>query len=174
MQPVGLNIRFGIRSHEKFEQRLAHLHITNPTHQRGQFMIPQAAKTVRDCQARGKHIRLAWIPSHAGVPGNETADRLAVTTTAPHSAAETPLWLKDWFKSVAFGSISASLSGPKASSGWAMSRHLKRVDAALPGKHVKVLYYTLSRVEAQILTQLRTGHSKLRCFLAVIRAADTN
>jgi hypothetical protein len=38
----------------------------------------------------------------------------------------------------------------------------------------KALYDALLRIEAQALDQLQTGHSKLRGFLAMIRAAETS
>jgi hypothetical protein len=53
-------------------------------------------------------------------------------------------------------------------------RQLWEVDPALPGKHVQSLYDTLSETEAQTLAQMRTGHSKLRGFLATIGAAETD
>src|SRR5690349_9566436 len=49
-------------------------------------------------------------------------------------------------------------------------KHLKLLDTALPGTHVRLLYDTLTREEAQTLAQLRTGHSKLRAFLVKIGA----
>ncbi|MAD87284.1 MAG: hypothetical protein CL912_30355 [Deltaproteobacteria bacterium] len=48
------------------------------------------------------------------------------------------------------------------------------VDAALPEKHVRLLYDTLSRAESQVLSQLRTGHSKIRGFLARIGVAESD
>jgi ribonuclease HI len=51
--------------------------VANPGHQSGQSLIRRVAKVLWDSQAKGKHIRLAWVPSHAGIPGNEAADRLA-------------------------------------------------------------------------------------------------
>jgi hypothetical protein len=48
------------------------------------------------------------------------------------------------------------------------------VDAALPGKHILLLYDTLSRIEAQALAQLRTGHSILRGFSVRIVAEETD
>ena len=37
----------------------------------------------------------------------------------------------------------------------------KKVDAALPGKHTRRLYDDLSREEASVLAQLRTGIARL-------------
>jgi hypothetical protein len=47
----------------------------------------------------------------------------------------------------------------------------KRVDAALPGKHTRLLYDGLSRREASVLAQLRTGMARLNGYLFRIRVA---
>lgn len=45
-----------------------------------------------------------------------------------------------------------------------VGRCSKRVDAALPGKHTRLLYGRPSRTEAGVLAQLRTGMAKLTDF----------
>jgi hypothetical protein len=57
---------------------------------------------------------------------------------------------------------------------WKSGRGLRELDSALPGKHVRLLYDNLTRPEAQVLAQLRTGHSKLREFLFRIGAVDSD
>jgi hypothetical protein len=86
----------------------------------------------------------------------------------------TPPWLKNKFKSVVLGSLGWVMQTARSSSEWTTGRRLKEVDSALPGKHVRLLYDTLTRTEAQALAQLRTGHSELRGFLARIRAEETD
>ncbi|EAQ84468.1 hypothetical protein CHGG_08482 [Chaetomium globosum CBS 148.51] len=53
-------------------------------------------------------------------------------------------------------------------------RHSKRVDIALPGKHTQLLYDHLSRSEAGVLAQLRTGMAKLNTYLHRIKAAPSD
>ncbi|EAQ85323.1 hypothetical protein CHGG_09337 [Chaetomium globosum CBS 148.51] len=55
-----------------------------------------------------------------------------------------------------------------------VGRHSKRVDIALPGKHTQLLYDHLSRSEAGVLAQLRTGMAKLNTYLHRIKAAPSD
>ncbi len=55
-----------------------------------------------------------------------------------------------------------------------VGRHSKRVDTALPGKRTRLLYDRLSRKEANVLAQLRTGMAKLNTYLHRIRAASSD
>ena len=51
-------------------------------------------------------------------------------------------------------------------------RYTYKLDAALPGKHVLKLYGMLSREEASILAQARTGHARVNAYLARIKAVE--
>ena len=55
-----------------------------------------------------------------------------------------------------------------------VGKHSKRVDTALPGKHTRLLYDHLSRKEAGVLAQLRTGMAKLNTYLHRIKAASSD
>ena len=55
-----------------------------------------------------------------------------------------------------------------------VGEHSKRVDAALPGKHMRQLYDRLSWQEASVLAQLRTGKARLNEYLYQIKAAPTD
>ncbi|KAF4237714.1 hypothetical protein CNMCM8980_002373 [Aspergillus fumigatiaffinis] len=55
-----------------------------------------------------------------------------------------------------------------------VGRHIKRVDAALPGKHTRQLYDGLSWNEATVLAQLRTGMARLNGYLYRINVAQTD
>lgn len=52
--------------------------------------------------------------------------------------------------------------------------HAKRTDAALPGKHTRLLYDCLSWKEATVLAQLRTGMARLNGYLYRINPAATD
>ncbi|CEL11769.1 Putative Reverse transcriptase [Aspergillus calidoustus] len=55
-----------------------------------------------------------------------------------------------------------------------VGKHVKRVDAALPGKHTRQLYDRLSWKEASVLAQLRTGMARLNGYLYRINVAQTD
>ena len=52
-----------------------------------------------------------------------------------------------------------------------IGRFSKRIDQALPGKHTKKMYDHLTRKEAGVLVQLRTGMARLNDYLHLINAA---
>ena len=58
--------------------------------------------------------------------------------------------------------------------GSTVGKFLKRIDKALPGKHTRKLYDNLSRIDAAILAQLRTGICRLNAYLHKITAAESN
>lgn len=51
---------------------------------------------------------------------------------------------------------------------------LRKIDKALPGKHVKKTYDALNRTDATILAQPRTNVSRLNLYLQEIKAAETD
>jgi hypothetical protein len=53
-----------------------------------------------------------------------------------------------------------------------IGKHIKDIDTALPGKHVRKLYDMLKRPEASILAQLRTGMARLNGYLSRIGAVE--
>ena len=55
-----------------------------------------------------------------------------------------------------------------------VGKHMKRVDAALPGKHTQQLYDPLSWKEASMLAQLQTGMARLNRYLYQINIVQTD
>lgn len=146
--------------------------IANPRHQSGQSLVRHIVAVLRRSPTLGTNIQLAWIPGHVGVPGNEAAHRLAATAVSSDKVMTAPTWFRHRYKSVILGGLEQTQWAVRSSSEWTTGRRLKEVDSALPGKHVKILYDPLTRAEAHVLSQLRTGHSKLRGFLARIKVED--
>lgn len=65
--------------------------------------------------------------------------------------------------------IKASLHIPTT-----VGESLRRLDAAWPGGHTRRMYDSLSRRQASILAQLRTGMTPLNGYLRVIGATETS
>ena len=54
-----------------------------------------------------------------------------------------------------------------------VGKAIKELDHALPGPHTKIIYNNLTKDEAKVIAQLRTGDAKLNLFLARIKAAES-
>jgi hypothetical protein len=54
-----------------------------------------------------------------------------------------------------------------------VARHLRKLDAALPGRHTRKLYDRLNRIDAAILAQLRGGYCRLNSYLYNIGQTDS-
>lgn len=147
--------------------------VLNPRSQIGQSLIRHIIRAIWNNNSTGKDIRLAWIPRRYDIPGAREAVKQARATT-PESQVTVRPWVNGSFKSAVTSSIHHALTTASHDKEWTTSRHLKAIDTMLLGKHVRLLYDTLSRAEAQTLVQLRTGHSRLRRFLTMIGAMASN
>ena len=55
----------------------------------------------------------------------------------------------------------------------AVGKHIKKVDCALPERHIRQLYDSLTKKKAKVLAQLRTGIGRLNSYLRIIGATDS-
>lgn len=148
--------------------------ISNPRHQSGQRLIKQTIIAIKMAFTNGRCIQLAQVLSHIGVPRNKAADRLAARHIKEDSIVRMPSWAKGTFRSVAIRKLKLAWEVSSLQGRWKSGRQLRELDSTLLGKHVRLLYNNLIRLEAQVLAQLRTGHSKLQEFLFGIGVVDSN
>jgi ribonuclease HI len=134
--------------------------IANLRRRSGQRMVRRIHEVIRDSRLQGHDIRIAWVPGHCNIAGNEKAHQLAVETTIPGKTVTSVPWLDVMFKSATLRRPPKTRVKSRPDRPWKIGKHLRQVDAALPGTHVHRLYDTLTRREAQVLAQLRTGHTR--------------
>jgi ribonuclease HI len=125
--------------------------IANPKLQSGQRLLRRIHEAIRLSHVQGRDIQISWIPGHYDIAGNEKAHQLAAETTEPEAAVTPVPWLDACYKSAVLGRPPDTGLKTRLNQSWTTSRHLRQVDAALPGRHVRMLYDTLTRREAQTL-----------------------
>jgi len=115
------------------------------------------------------------MPGHGTCVGNNEADRLAKSATAEGTTVPAvltkvaiPLSI---MKSVARGKAFKPKHDAFAAS--TTGQFTRRIDRALPGKHTLLLYNSLNRREAAILSQLQTGRARVNKYLSKIGAAES-
>lgn len=139
-----------------------------PRRDQNQELVASIYQTISD-----RPVSIHWVPGHSENQGNQEADRLAKGATTegsiiPERRTIVPLSIaKSVAKACAFkpdyDAFTASTTG----------QHTKKIDRALPGKHTRTLYDNLTRKEAAVLSQLRTGRARINKYLAKIGAAES-
>ncbi|KJZ68347.1 hypothetical protein HIM_12263 [Hirsutella minnesotensis 3608] len=144
--------------------------IRRPRRQSGQCTIRQVYDHVNRLVRRGWSVKLIWAPakqvrfvwaSVAKTAAKKATQAGAVAGKPSYRARSTTLRL-------------ALARQQRDQLPENVGKHSKRIDRALPGKHTRTLYDSLTRKEADILVQLRTGMSRLNGYLHAIGATDSD
>jgi hypothetical protein len=134
--------------------------ISNPKHQSGQAIIKRIYREVHTLKRLRNCIRLEWIPT------NQESDLGRIAKAAARKATEenrVPNSSEAVAKST-MTSIQRQSQGRRTLNTKA-GQHLQRIDTALPGPHIRRIYDSLKRKQANILVQLRTGMARLNGYL---------
>lgn len=148
--------------------------LARPHQQSGQYVLRAIWQQVH--QLRTHHqisVTFDWVPAHAGVLLNEKAHNEARQATRAGSTISHPdIWT---LKTAMYRHERAQLQALEQPTNRIERHQLTRhIDQALPGKHTRKIYDTLSKRDAKMLVQLRTGKSRLNTYLASIGACNSD
>ena len=150
--------------------RAAVLTLRQPRHQSGQQHIRYIYKAIRALRTNGNTVTIRWLPVSEENKLWEIAKGKAKEATKQGATPQVPMHkARSTTLNVAWSKRSVRNRLPEE-----VGAHSKRVDAALPGKHTRQLYDCLTRKEASVLAQLRTGMARLNVYLHRIGAAPSD
>lgn len=116
------------------------------------------------------HVEICWAPKSTFSFGSDIARKGA-------SAAATEQTRLAWEGKPVEAIVQEGRTPPAAKleafRNTKHGQHLKRLDQAAPGKHIRKLYDMLTRTDAAVLSQLRAGYCGLNSYLYSIKRAET-
>ena len=145
--------------------------IQDPKQQSGQQYLRKIYATAEKMGRQGCSIQTWWVPSDSQKQWNRTAKAYAMTYTKTPQADSTPadrLLVRTAARAYIKRLMPSQNKLPEA-----VGRHIKEVDSALPGKHIKQIYDALTKRTAKILAQLRTGMARLNSYLNAIKSTES-
>ena len=150
--------------------KAAVLTLRNPRQQSGQEHICSIYKSIRKLKRENNVITVVWLPSGEDAELWTRAKQKAKEATRQGTESQTQLpRARSATLNVARAKRGATRSLPEK-----VGKFSKRVDTALPGKHTRKLYDQLTRKEASVLAQLRTGMARLNSYLFIIEATPSD
>jgi hypothetical protein len=146
------------------------LSVRKPGQQSGQHSIRKLYAAVRILQAKGNTIKGLWTPAHEDTALSVRVRHQArIATELGKIPIIIPVQMKSTALSTALANQEKERTLPPG-----VGKYSRELDAALPGKHTRTLYDSLTKTEASILAQLRTGMSRLNGYLHRIGAAESD
>jgi hypothetical protein len=125
---------------------------------------------VRALRRGGNTLKVLWLPSSEE---NELLKFAKEKAKAATQQGATPQMQLSNMRSTTLR-IARAQRGTTKTLPENVGRYSKRIDTALPGRHTRQLYDRLTRKEAAVLAQLRTGMARLNGYLYRINAAESD
>lgn len=165
-----LGLRSGPVTHHIMTDSERVLHLLQQPGKHKNETLRQIFSLLRTAKQQQLDIQLNWVPAHSGVQGNEIAHSLAYSATEiGRTTTNRKITLRESQKP-----DKNSQEKKRAHfQSLIVARHLRKLDAALPGRHTRKLYDRLNRADAAILAQLRGGYCKLNSYLYNIGQTDS-
>ena len=150
--------------------KAAVLALRKPQQQSGQEYICSIYKSIRKLKRDGNTTTIVWLPTGKDDQLWTRAKEMAKAATCQDAEPQTLRYrIRSTTLNVARAKRGSARSLPEK-----VGKFSKRVDTALPGKHTQQLYDQLTRKEASVLAQLRTGIARLNSYLFLIKAAPSD
>lgn len=134
----------------------------------GQYIVRRIYEVLDEIATRGLSPRLAWVPAHSGVEGNEAADRAAKKAVKPGQKPDRDSRDRRRLVKTVTRVLLQSVRDEERKHGEERQRYGKytwELDGAAPGRHTIGLYNALGSEQAAILIQCRSNHSRLKSYL---------
>ncbi|KZL63698.1 reverse transcriptase [Colletotrichum incanum] len=145
--------------------------VSRPRQQSGQQEIWRIYEAINVLKNRGNRVSLFWLP--AGVKSKVMKEAKAAAKESTRQG-ETARKRPTRAYSTALGNALQRAQAINRRLPEGVGNFSKKVDAALPGIHMRQLYDDLSRKQASVLAQLRTGMARLNWYLHQMGAVATD
>jgi hypothetical protein len=144
--------------------------LRNATRRSGQWMVSGIVKHVRGLEESHNRVVFAWAPVspifELGQKAKQSAQR---STDEGRVVRDRPKLTRSMVQRTQERLRQATKQVPAT-----VGKSIRRIDTAWPGNHTRRIYDDLSKRQASILAQLRTGMTPLNGYLHNIKAAGTN
>jgi hypothetical protein len=144
--------------------------LRTPVVKSGQAIVGRILKHVRYLEGFSNHVVFAWAPVNPIFELGQRVKHLAQRSTDEGRVAQGRVKLSKRTVRNAQERLRRATSQVSTMFG----ESVRRVDAAWPGNHTRRMYDDLSKRQASILAQLRTGMTPLNGYLHNIKAVETN
>lgn len=142
--------------------------LIRPRQQSGQDSMIRIYRTIHKLRVKENRVLLRWIPAKEDLEAQRKAKETARQTE------ETLTKVQDQPKLAKSTVLNRAIKAREQNSlPIGIGKYSKKIDAALPGRHTRRLYDSLTHKEATVLAQLRTGMIRLNSYLYQIGATES-